>query len=64
MRFLKNLVSGTDERVQTYDKVFDELRQQFVERAAGDTLVVVHRIWKGVEDLGKDFLNWSYQTHL
>ena len=43
--------------MQTYNKVFDELRQQFVERATGDTLVVVHRIWKGVEDLGKYFSN-------
>ena len=53
MRFLKNLVSGTDERLQTYNDVFDELRQQFQERAAGDTLVVVHRIWKGLEGLSK-----------
>ena len=42
--------------MQVYAEVFDELRQQFLDRAAGDTLVVVHRIWKGVENLGNGFL--------
>lgn len=55
-RLLKNLVSETDERVQIYKNVFDELMQQFRDGAAGDTLVVVHRIWEGVKDLGKPFL--------
>lgn len=45
-----------------YNDVFDELRQQFLDRATGDTLVVVHRIWKGLEDLGKIFL--SYHARL
>jgi len=53
MRFLKNLVSGT-EHVEAYNNVFDELRQQFLDRAAGDSLLVVHRIWKGVEQLSED----------
>ena len=32
--------------VQDYNNVFDQLLQEFRERAAGDTLVVVHRIWE------------------
>ena len=54
-RLLKNLISETDARVRKYNSVFDELMQQFRNRAAGDTLVVVHRIWediKGLEALG------------
>lgn len=39
--------------MQTYNNVFDELRQQFLARAAGETSVVVRRIWKGMEDLGE-----------
>ena len=40
--------------------VFDELRRQFHDRAAGETLVRVHRIWEGIEELGKTILNWTY----
>ena len=36
--------------MQGYNDVFDNLLQEFRDRAAGDTLVVVHRIW---EDLTK-----------
>ena len=50
-RLLKNLISGTDARVREYNNVYDELLQQFRNRAAGDTLVVVHRIWKSIKDL-------------
>jgi hypothetical protein len=50
-RLLKNLISETDARVRRYNNVFDELMQQFRNRAAGDTLVVVHRIWEGIKDL-------------
>ncbi len=63
-RFLKNLISEADERVQTYKNVFDELMQQFRDRAAGDTLVVVHRIWEGMKDLGNVFSTWTYCTCL
>lgn len=62
MRLLENLISETDARVQNYNAVFDQLLQQFRDRAAGDTLVVVHRIWEGMKDLealGSPFLNWS-----
>ena len=45
------MISETDARVQKYSNVFDELMQQFRNRAAGDTLVVVHRIWEGIKDL-------------
>lgn len=58
-----------DARVKTYNSVFDELQQQFMVRAAGDTLVVVHRIWKGVDEIGKDLQDlgdnifWSFHSH-
>ena len=64
MRFLKNLFSETDERVQSYMDVFDGLMRQFHDRAAGDTLVVVHRIWEGMKDLGNVFSTWTYCTCL
>ncbi|KAF8157858.1 hypothetical protein B0H34DRAFT_768765, partial [Crassisporium funariophilum] len=56
-RLLKNFISETDEAVKRYNGVFDELLQQFRDRAAGDTLVVVHRIWesmKGLDALAED----------
>ena len=55
---LNNLISETNTRVLNYNNVFDDLLQQFRDRAAGDTLVVVHRIWeamKGLETLGRPF---------
>ena len=54
-RLRKNLISETDARVRIYNNVFDEPMQQFRNGAAGDTMVVVHRIWddfKGFEALG------------
>ena len=50
-RLLKNFISETDAHVRKYNSVFDELLQQFRDRAAGDTLVVVHRIWEGIKGL-------------
>ena len=50
-RLLKNMISETDARVRNYNSVFDDLLQQFRNRAAGDTLVVVHRIWEGIKGL-------------
>jgi hypothetical protein len=55
MRLLKNLISDTDSRVKDYSDAFDKLLQQFRDRAAGDTLVVVHRIWKDIEAQGSTF---------
>ena len=50
-RLPKNLLSSkTDTLVQGYNDAFDKLLQDFRDRATGDTLVVVHRIW---EDLTK-----------
>ena len=46
------MFSETDARVQTYNSVFDELLQKFRDRAAGDTLIVVHRIWEDMNALG------------
>ena len=49
--------------VQDYNKVFDELVEEFHDRAAGDTLVVVHRIWKDfapkIDSLRAPFSNYS-----
>ena len=59
MRLLKNLFSETDTLVQRYNDVFDKLLQEFRDRAASDTLVVVHRIWEDlapkVDDLRESF---------
>ena len=53
MRLVKNLISSKAKTlVQDYNDVFDKLLQEFRDRAAGDTLVVVHRIW---EDLTRKF---------
>ena len=45
--------------MQGYSDVFDKLLQEFRDRAAGDTLVVVHRIWEDlapkVDDLREFF---------
>ena len=45
--------------MQRYNNVFDKLLQEFRDRAAGDTLVVVHRIWEDlapkVDDLRESF---------
>ena len=59
-RLLNNLFSSrTDTLVQIYNDVFDNLFQEFRDRAAGDTLVVVHRIWEDltkIDDLRESFL--------
>jgi len=58
-RLLKNFISETDVRVKGYNDIFDELLQQFHDRAAANTLVVVHRIWEGLGAQGSIFLNWA-----
>jgi len=68
MRLLKNLVSSEAQTlVQDYNGIFDKLLQEFRDRAAGDTLVVVHRIWKDlapkIDDLGESFSKYSL-SHL
>jgi len=59
MRLIKNLFSENDTLLQCYNDVFDKLLQEFRDRAAGDTLVVVHRIWEDlapkVNDLRESF---------
>jgi hypothetical protein len=52
MRLLKSLFSETDARVQQYNSAFDQLLRNFHDRAAGNTLVVVHRIWEDMNALG------------
>ena len=47
-RLLENFISETDARVKCYNDIFDELLQQFRDKAAGNTLVVVHRIWESL----------------
>ena len=55
MRFINNLLSGTDDRVKEFNGVFDKLMQEFRDSATGDTLVVVHRIWDHLEELRESF---------
>ena len=59
-RLLKNFISETDVRVKGYNDIFDELLQQFHDKAAGDTLVVVHRIWEGLGAQGSIFSDWGW----
>ena len=58
-RLVKNLFSSkTDAVVRCYNDVFDKLLQEFRDRAAADTLVVVHRIWEDltkIDDLRESF---------
>jgi hypothetical protein len=56
-RLLKNFISETDARVKCYNDSFDELLQQFRDKAAGKTLVVVHRIWEDLGAQGSSFSN-------
>ncbi|KAH9487260.1 Vegetative incompatibility protein HET-E-1 [Psilocybe cubensis] len=53
-RLLKNLISNTNARVQEFNGVFDDLLKQFHDKAAHDTLIVVHRIWEDVAELAQD----------
>jgi len=54
--------SETDELIQGYNDAFDKLLQEFRDRAAGDTLVIVHRIWKDVAPKVDD-LRESFSTY-
>jgi hypothetical protein len=56
---LRNLISGTDGRVTSYNAVFEDLLQEFRDNAVKDTLVVVHRIWTNVESLDENVQNLS-----
>ena len=59
--------SKSDTLVQGYNDVFDKLLQEFRDRAAGDTLVVVHRIWEDLtrkfDDLGESLSKYTL-SHL
>ena len=59
-RLLKNFISETDTRVKCYNDIFDELLQQFRDKAASDTLVLVHRIWEGLGAQGNTFSDWDW----
>jgi len=48
--------------VRDYNKVFDDLLQQFRNRATSDTLVAVHRIWEDLKTQGNTFSDWIYHT--
>ena len=56
--------------MQHYNDVFDNLLQEFRDRVAVDTLVVVHRIWEDltpkVDDLRESFSKYmlSHQPHI
>ena len=69
MRLLNNLFSSKAKTlVQDYNDVFDKLLREFDHRAAGDTLVVVHRIWEDlapkVDDLRESFRSIRCHTCL
>ena len=40
--------------VEDYNNVFENLLQEFRDRAARDTLLVVHRIWEGFPPMFDD----------
>ena len=50
-RVIKNLFSGTVDRVKEFNGVFDKLMQEFRDNAEANTLVVVHWIWDHLEGL-------------
>jgi len=56
IRLGKNVLSQTDGMVTTYNAVFDDLMEQFRNRAARDTVVVVHRVLEGVQELSECFM--------
>ena len=45
------MFSETDDRVKAFNDAFEKLMQEFRDRAAGDTLVVVYRIWDHLDTL-------------
>lgn len=45
------MISETDDRLKIFNTNFDKLLQDFRDRATGDTLVTVHRIWGRLESL-------------
>ena len=47
-RLLKNFISETDGHVKCYNDIFDKLLQQFHDKAAGNTLVIMHHIWEAL----------------
>ena len=47
--------------MQDYNDVFDKLLQDFRDRAAGDTLVVVHRIWEDLAPKLDDLREFFFQ---
>ncbi|KXN87593.1 Vegetative incompatibility protein HET-E-1 [Leucoagaricus sp. SymC.cos] len=53
LRLLKNSFSEATERVQSYNETFENLLQEFRDKAARDTSLVVHRVWHGVESLAE-----------
>ena len=56
IRLGKNVLSQTDDTITTYNAVFDDLMEQFRNRAARDTVVVVHRVLEGVQELSEWFM--------
>ncbi|KXN90686.1 hypothetical protein AN958_03971 [Leucoagaricus sp. SymC.cos] len=50
-RLLKNSFSEATARVQSYNETFENLLQEFRDKAARDTSLVVHRVWREVESL-------------
>ncbi|KAG5636802.1 hypothetical protein H0H81_006824 [Sphagnurus paluster] len=53
-RFIKGMISETDNHVKNFNSTFDKLLQDFCDRAMRDTVVTVHRIWEHLESLPAD----------
>ena len=56
IRLSKNVISQTGDTVQTYNAVFDDLMEQFRDRAARDTDMVVNWVLEGVQELSECFM--------
>jgi hypothetical protein len=52
---MNNIMSETDERVNKFNRTFDDLVQEFHNKATGHTLVTVHRIWGRLKDWRESF---------
>ncbi|KAG2337995.1 WD40 repeat-like protein [Suillus weaverae] len=55
MRLGKHVFDETDATIQNYNNVLDSLMQQFRDRAARDTVVIVHNIAESLDLIGMEY---------
>jgi hypothetical protein len=58
-RLVKNVFSDATGWVESYNQAFENLLQEFRDKAVRDTFLVVHRIWKEVDHLGASLCIFS-----